>query len=135
MGSNLKSSALPDDKRNAILKAFSNQKMQILWKWEQNHLPGQPDNVKIEKWLPQQDILAHKNVKLFITHGGLLSTTEAVYHGVPLLGIPMFGDQRMNLANSERAGYALKIDYKTLTEDSLSNAINEILNNDKYVTD
>lgn len=45
----------------------------MLWKWEDD-LPDKPSNIRIEKWLPQNDILGHPNVKLFITHGGLLST-------------------------------------------------------------
>ena len=30
-----------------------------------------PTNVKFMSWLPQNDLLAHKKTKLFITHGGL----------------------------------------------------------------
>jgi len=47
----------------------------------------------IRKWLPQSDILAHKNVVLFITHGGLFGTQEGLYRGVPMLFIPLYGDQ------------------------------------------
>ncbi|KAJ3642485.1 hypothetical protein Zmor_025265 [Zophobas morio] len=96
MGSNLQSSQLPQEKRDAFLSTFAKMKMKILWKWEEDVLPGQPKNVKLGKWLPQQEILAHPNVKLFITHGGLLSTTETIYHGVPVLAIPIAADQKLN---------------------------------------
>jgi len=48
---------MPETKRNAILRAFSKVKQQVLWKWESDTLPGQPSNVKLGKWLPQSDIL------------------------------------------------------------------------------
>jgi len=57
MGSNLRSTALPESKRNAFLGAFSKLKHHVLWKWESDTLPGQPSNVKLGKWLPQSDIL------------------------------------------------------------------------------
>lgn len=44
--------------------------------------------------------LAHPNTKLFITHGGLLSTTETTYHGVLILAVPVFADQEMNAARA-----------------------------------
>lgn len=57
MGSNLRSKNLPEDKRKALLKAFSKVKEKVLWKWEDDFLPGQSANIKVAKWLPQQDIL------------------------------------------------------------------------------
>lgn len=57
LGSNLKPSVLPEEKRNALLKAFGKLKVNVLWKWDENNLPGQPSNVKIGKWFPQVDIL------------------------------------------------------------------------------
>nr|CAD7463409.1 unnamed protein product [Timema tahoe] len=59
LGSNLQSSDLPEYKREAFLKAFSKLKQKVLWKFEADILPGQPANVRIQKWLPQSDILEH----------------------------------------------------------------------------
>jgi len=57
MGSNLRSSSMPESKRNAFLGAVSKVKQHVLWKWQNDTLPGQPSNVKLGKWLPQSDIL------------------------------------------------------------------------------
>lgn len=78
MGTMLQSSELTVQVRNDFLKAFSKLKQRVLWKWETEDLLGKPDNVFIAKWFPQDDVLAHRNVKLFITQGGLHSLTEAV---------------------------------------------------------
>ncbi|XP_044263532.1 UDP-glycosyltransferase UGT5-like [Tribolium madens] len=132
MGSNLKSAELPKEKRDAILKTFAKLKQKILWKWEEEDLPGKPPNVKTAKWLPQQDILAHPNVKLFITHGGFLSTTETIYHGVPILAIPIFGDQKMNARSAVTSGYGVYLAFNELNEETLTTSINKILNNKRY---
>ncbi|XP_044267725.1 UDP-glycosyltransferase UGT5-like isoform X1 [Tribolium madens] len=132
LGSNIKSAEMPVEKREVFLKTFSKLKQKILWKWEDDVLPGQPSNVKLGKWLPQQDILAHPNIKLFITHGGLLSTTETVYHGVPVLAIPFAGDQKLNALRTVNQGYGLSLGYRDVTEETLSEKINELLTNPKY---
>lgn len=67
-------------------------------------------------------------MKLFITHGGLLSTTEAVYHGVPVVGIPILGDQKMNMASAEKLGFGRTVQFNELSYETLSAAINEVLN-------
>lgn len=40
-----------------MLTALAELPYNVLWKWETDHLPGQPKNVMTKKWLPQQDIL------------------------------------------------------------------------------
>lgn len=92
LGGNLKPSKMSDEKKLAIINALSKLKQKVIWKWDE---PIKIDEKKfmVRKWLPQDDILAHKNVKLFITHGGLLSCTESILRGTPVVGIPIFGDQ------------------------------------------
>lgn len=128
MGSNIKCKDMAEDKRNALIKAFRKLPHLILWKWEDDHLDGKPENVIIRNWFPQDAILAHPNVKLFITHGGLLSTTESIYFGKPVLGIAVFGDQALNMKRAAKAGYGVQIDYKNVTEEGISWALDKILN-------
>ncbi|RZC42904.1 UDPGT and/or Glyco tran 28 C domain containing protein, partial [Asbolus verrucosus] len=132
MGSNLQSVNMPIEKREAILKTFSKLKQKVLWKWEDDVLPGQPPNVRLGKWLPQQDILAHPNIKAFITHGGLLSLIESVYHGVPILAIPIFGDQKINAAEAVWNGFGLSLSFNEITEEKLTKSLNEILDNTRF---
>ncbi|KAJ8918835.1 hypothetical protein NQ315_011121 [Exocentrus adspersus] len=131
MGSNLRSADFPKEKKEAVLKVFSRLKQKVLWKFEED-LPGKPSNVKILSWLPQQDALAHPNVVAFITHVGLLGKIEAVYHGVPMLGLPVYWDQEKNINDAVRQGFALSIPFPQLDEKNFEWALKELINNPKY---
>lgn len=59
LGSILKSTGLPKEKVNILLNTFGQLKQKVVWKWENDELPGKPENVKIMKWAPQQEILGN----------------------------------------------------------------------------
>jgi glucuronosyltransferase len=69
----------------------------------------------------------HPKCKAFVTHGGMMGTQEASYHGVPMVGFPMGADQHLNLARSARDGVAVKLDWHNYTADSLAKAINLVI--------
>jgi glucuronosyltransferase len=71
--------------------------------------------------------LAHPNVKLFITQGGLQSFHEATHHAVPLIGIPFICDQQHNVRKMVDAGIGVKLDYATVSKDELVKAIKKVL--------
>jgi len=74
-------------------------------------------------------ISEHKNVKLFISHGGMSGIYEAIDSGIPVLGIPLFFDQSHNIANIAHWGAGIMLDHKTLTKDIFVNAIKEMITN------
>lgn len=74
----------------------------------------------------------HENVRAFITHGGLFGTQEAIYCGVPMIGIPLFGDQRINVKNCVKKKVAVSLSLTELTEEKLTSAINNVLKDPSY---
>ena len=66
-----------------------------------------------------------------MTHGGLLSTQEVFYHGVPIVGIPIIIDQRLNTARTVAAGLGVKLDFQNVTSQSMLWAMNKVLDNPK----
>lgn len=132
MGSMLQASNFEPKQRNAFISAFSKLKQKVIWRYNLPDTDQLPKNILTSQWLPQKEILAHPNIKVFITHGGMLGTTESAYHGVPLIGIPIFGDQPLNIARAVNRGYALRLNLEDISEASILGAINEILNNTDY---
>ncbi|CAG9854841.1 unnamed protein product [Phyllotreta striolata] len=133
-GSVLKVENLPVDKKEILIRTFANMKQKILWKWEGDDVDNFPPNVKTAKWLPQRDVLAHPNVKLFVFPGGLLSLTEAISNGVPILTMPINADQATNGQIAVSNGYGLSITFRdpNFSEEKLTSMINELLNNSTF---
>jgi UDP:flavonoid glycosyltransferase YjiC (YdhE family) len=67
-----------------------------------------------------------------VTHGGLLSMFETVYHGVPVVTIPVFCDHDANAAKAEVDGYALVVQLTHLTSDKLVKAIYKVIHDPSY---
>ncbi|XP_050683694.1 UDP-glucosyltransferase 2-like isoform X1 [Leptidea sinapis] len=132
LGSNAPSSRLPQEILQIFIRVFSQLQYDVLWKWEKDELPGKPKNVKISKWFPQSDLLYHPNIKLFITQGGLQSTEEAINAGVPLIGMPMHGDQWYNVEKYAHHRIGIRLEMDTLTETQLKTTIDKVMMDKSY---
>lgn len=53
-------------------------------------------NVMLVKWAPQNDVLGHSATAAFVTQAGINSIQEAAYHAVPVVCVPLVGDQLGN---------------------------------------
>jgi glucuronosyltransferase len=73
----------------------------------------------------------HPNVRVFITHGGLLGTQEAVHAGVPMVGIPFFMDQEQNVMNCVSKGVSVMLKYDSVTKESVTNALKTVLHDSR----
>ena len=141
--------ALPSTEQiQEITKALLATKRPFIWslaKQEQSKLPldcckyleKQADILEcpylIAAWQPQKDILAHPATGLFIGHCGWNSTVESLRNGVPLVAIPMFGDQHENAELVEKIGCGVLIPGISQRGERLVSA-EEILTNIKIVT-
>jgi len=64
----------------------------------------------VYNWAPQMEILSHKSVAAFLTHGGWNSVLEALSHGVPLIGWPMAAEQFFNInLLEEKVGVCVEV--------------------------
>uniref|UniRef100_A0A8C4Q9D8 UDP-glucuronosyltransferase n=1 Tax=Eptatretus burgeri TaxID=7764 RepID=A0A8C4Q9D8_EPTBU len=80
----------------ALAKALGQLGRPVAWRYYAAEWPtglAIPDNVRLMDWIPLNDALGHPNVRLLVSHGGMNSLLEALYHGVPVLALPLFGDQ------------------------------------------
>ncbi|KAH7708393.1 UDP-glucoronosyl and UDP-glucosyl transferase family protein, partial [Aphelenchoides avenae] len=124
------SHAMPPELKKVFLDTFKQfPDVTFLWKYEKpehNIASGYP-NVIAETWLPQTDLLGHPKLLAFITHAGANSISEAVYSGVPLVCIPLFGDQMRNAKVAEYRNVARIVDKEDLSTEALTRALREVL--------
>lgn len=58
LGSNPFSKNMPMDRRQMVTEALAELPFKVLWKFEGDDFDGRPENVKLAKWVPQQDVLS-----------------------------------------------------------------------------
>lgn len=122
-GSTIRSDQLPPSLRQTLVSAFRRLPYRVVWKWEGAEIEDLPSNVLTRPWLSQQDVLGHSKVAAFVTHGGLLSLQEAVYHGVPVVGLPLMSDQHLNVRQAVTLGLGRQLLLEDITEDVLYETI------------
>ena len=79
---------LPVHLEEGFCDLFRQLKHQVIWKLKNATQCDNVKNVKVMDWIPQNDILAHPKIRLFITHGGFNSLSESIYHAKPVIVFP-----------------------------------------------
>uniref|UniRef100_A0A8C7L7Z4 glucuronosyltransferase n=1 Tax=Oncorhynchus kisutch TaxID=8019 RepID=A0A8C7L7Z4_ONCKI len=124
--------SLPEDITHIFLQAFTLIPQKVLWRYS-GPVPGNvPDNVKMMKWIPQNDLLAHHGARAFLTHSGTHGLYEGVCHAVPMVMLPLFGDQPDNAQRLASKGVGVVLDINHITVETLLQALDEVVNNPRY---
>ncbi|DBA81000.1 TPA: hypothetical protein ACH3X2_007206 [Trebouxia sp. C0005] len=91
-------------------------------------------NIRLIEWAPQNDVLGHPATRAFLTQAGTNSFNEAAYHGVPIVGLPLFAEQPDNMARATEQGFGLSVsvDDALGLSQNLRRALLQILQNPSF---
>ncbi|XP_031197876.1 UDP-glucuronosyltransferase 2B17 isoform X3 [Mastomys coucha] len=123
---------MTEEKANAIAWALAQIPQKVLWRFDGKTPATLGPNTRVYKWLPQNDLLGHPKTKAFVTHGGANGIYEAIHHGIPMIGIPLFGEQHDNIAHMVAKGAAVTLNIRTMSRSDLLNALEEVIDNPFY---
>ena len=84
-----------------------------------------PKNFMVKNYVPQTEVL--KYTKVFITHGGMNSTNEGLYYGVPLIVIPQSADQPLIAEQVTNIGAGISLQMQDLNPNELREAVDHVL--------
>uniref|UniRef100_A0AAQ6IP30 UDP-glucuronosyltransferase n=1 Tax=Anabas testudineus TaxID=64144 RepID=A0AAQ6IP30_ANATE len=123
---------LPEDIAEDIAAAFAQLPQKVIWRHTGKRPSTLGNNTLLLDWLPQTDLLGHPKTKVFVAHGGTNGIQEAIYHGVPLVGLPLMFDQHDNFFRMEARGVAKVLDIATVNRDNFLEALREVLYEPSY---
>lgn len=93
-------------------------------------LGSPPANVVVQPYVPQLEVLRRASV--FVSHGGMNSVSESLYHGVPLVVVPQMGEQEIVARQVEELGAGLCLAKKEVTADRLRASAQRVLDDDRF---
>jgi MGT family glycosyltransferase len=83
-----------------------------------------PGNIDVRPWFPQPAVLRH--AAAFVSHGGMGSTMEALYYGVPLVCVPQMLEQEANAGRVAELGLGVRLDAARITAADLRTAVDAV---------
>ncbi|XP_058403171.1 UDP-glucuronosyltransferase 2B31-like isoform X3 [Diceros bicornis minor] len=125
-------SNMTEERANVIASALAQIPQKVIWRFDGKKPETLGPNTRLYKWIPQNDLLGHLKTKAFITHGGTNGIYEAIYHGIPMVGIPFFADQPDNIVHMKTKGAAVRLDFHTMSSTDLLNALKTVINDPSY---
>ncbi|XP_025108681.1 UDP-glucuronosyltransferase 2B10-like [Pomacea canaliculata] len=121
---------LPEGAFSKLLSALESVPMKVVFR--ANRTSPDPGRILIMPWIPQNDLLAHPNSKVLVTHCGASSQAQALYHAVPMLSIPLFYDQFYNAERVRQKGFGLTLDLRTAEVSDIVRALMTLWKSSAY---
>jgi MGT family glycosyltransferase len=84
-------------------------------------------NVMLFQSVPQAELLSR--VDLVISHGGNNTLNETLYHGKPVIVLPVGGEQHDNASRMEFLRLGCRLDMDSLSDEALRSTVEKIRNN------
>jgi zeaxanthin glucosyltransferase len=89
-----------------------------------------PAHLLVRRRVPLLELMPRLDA--VVSHGGLNTVCEALYHGVPLVVAPIKSDQPINAAQVDAAGAGIRVSFDRIGTGSLRNAILAVLDEPRY---
>ena len=124
--------SMPPAMVDKLLEAFKKTKYNFVIQHPVQLNSSDPGKILFGNWLPQYDLLCHKNTRLFITHCGANGQQESVLAGVPMIGFPVFAEQPNNAGRMVRKGFGLRLNPRSFSVEEMVSAIEEVITNPEY---
>ncbi|KAM3917460.1 UDP-glucuronosyltransferase 1A1-like isoform 5-T5 [Leptodactylus fuscus] len=125
-------SEIPMNKAMDIAEALRSIPQTVIWRYTGKVPSNLGNNTHLVKWLPQNDLLAHPKARAFITHAGSHGIYEGICNAVPMVMLPLFGDQMDNAKRIESRGAGVTLNVLDMTPEDLSNALDAVINIPSY---
>lgn len=123
---------LSDDIARKLAGALGRLSQRVIWRFSGIVPSNIGNNTKLVEWMPQNDLLGHPNIRAFLSHGGLNSIYEAMYHGVPVVGVPLFGDHYDTMTRVQAKGMGIMLEWKRMSEEDLYQAMVKVMKDPRY---
>ena len=126
-------SAIIDRYLSLILEVSGQLEQRVILHRNTKDIPGNlPKNVRIESWVPQNDLLGHPSTVLMVQHGGVNGQAEATYHGVPQICLGFQEEQRYNCHRLQYHHYGIALQLRELSATRLLQAIRDVISDPSY---
>ncbi|ESO93042.1 hypothetical protein LOTGIDRAFT_216282 [Lottia gigantea] len=112
-----------------VVNIFKHFKQSVVMSYSENAEYG---NVKTMSWLPQNDVLAHKNTVLFVSHCGKNGLNEGFYHAVPIVCMPFHGDQAGNGVKVKYLKIGDSINMLNSKDEDIIQTVQNVLNDKSF---
>ncbi|GMT24448.1 hypothetical protein PFISCL1PPCAC_15745, partial [Pristionchus fissidentatus] len=135
-GTVAKASLMPQEYKDSIREAFRRfPNVTFIWKYEDksHEISKGISNIVEAPFVPQKELFKDSRLSAFITHGGAGSMVEFLHAGVPVIVVPLAGEQTRSGPLVERLGSGVKVMRRDLHDpEILSEAIEKVVYDGRY---